>query len=205
MAAPTCVLTVNKRFTYRGVNNERYSNTYMFTGGTPADSAAWRVLFDALVLLEKTLYDGATEIVGGYGYNKVPVKGDHAIYSLDLTVPPNTVVPGTFTLGSNIKGPGDSAMWVRWGLDKFNPKGKRVYLRKYFHPAIFLTSAPDVCGATWVTAANAFGLKLRDGTFAPGGTARTVTDKDGTALVGHAASAYTTTRTLKRRGKRTPD
>lgn len=204
MAAPSTVLTVIKQFAYRGDPREEFSNTYALTGTTPADSSAWRTLFDALVLEEKKLYPAGTKVVAGYGYHRVPESGDSADWSVDLTVSPNTPVSGTFAPGAGgFQLPGDSAVWVRWGLDRLNSKGKRVYLRKYFHPAFNdgLPTNVDVVVAGQVTALNAFGAKLQDGSFTAG---RVLTDHLGTALVGHAVSNYVTTRTLKRRGKRPP-
>jgi hypothetical protein len=204
VAAPSTVLTVIKQFAYRGDTHEEFSNTYALTGATPADSGAWRTLFDALVAEEKKLYPAGTKVVAGYGYHRVPQTGDSADWSVDLTVAPNAVVPGTFAPGAGgFQLPGDSAVWVRWGLDRLNSKGKRVYLRKYFHPA-FNDGTPanvDVVVAGQVTALAAFGAKLQDGTFAG---ARVLTDHLGTALIGHAVSTFVTTRTLKRRGKRPP-
>lgn len=200
VAAPTTVLVIVKRFNYRGDANEEWSNRYMLTGATPADSTAWRALFDALVAEEKKLYAASTAVIKGYAYNKVPVKGDSAVWNVDMRVAPNAVVPGTFVGSPYTPGPGDTAGWVRWGLDRF-VNGKRVYLRKYFHPAYLDTSGFDALATTWKTAATAFGGKMRDGTFLD---ARTVTDRLGSAVVGAGVSSYPTTRTLKRRGKRPP-
>lgn len=202
MAAPTTALTVIKRIPYRGDANEEFSNTYLLTGTTPVDSSAWRTLFDALVAEEKKLYRSTITVVRGYGYNTVPTTGVAAVWSVDLTVSPNSPVAGTFALPGDTGG-GDSAWWIRWGLDRFTEKGKRVYLRKYFHPAI----TPDGAGAGdallggLVTAGAAFGAKMDDGSFAAG---RKITDKLGTITVGHAVGPWSTTRTLKRRGKRPP-
>ena len=202
MAAPTTVLTVIKRFTYRGNPNEEYSNTYALSGTTPADSGAWRTLFDALVTAEKTVYPPAVSVVRGYGYDSIPSAGDSAIWSVDLTVTPNSPVAGTLVVGTAPVTPGDDAVWVRWGLDRFNSKGKRVYLRKYFHPGMLnSTTGGDALHSTQKNALTAFGDKLRDGTFAG---SRVITDRLGTAVVGTGVSAYATTRTLKRRGKRPP-
>src|SRR5436190_17520004 len=93
MANSVCGLTIIKRFTYRG-QPEEWSNHYQLSGSTPADSAAWRTLFDALVTQEKNIYSSNTVVVGGYGYDRTPQKGDHALWSVDLTVAPNTPVPG---------------------------------------------------------------------------------------------------------------
>jgi len=201
MAAPTTYLTINKRFTYKATNEE-WSNSYALSGTTPADSTAWRTLFDALVAEEKKLYKSLVSVVGGYGYAGIPDTGDSAIWSVDLTVAPNTPVIGSLT-GAMVAGPGDTAAWVRWGLNRFtSPGGKRIYLRKYFHPA-YLTGGDDAetLHSSWVTAAAAFGAKMRDGSFA---SSRTIVDKDGNVPIGHAVAPYATTRTLKRRGKRPP-
>lgn len=200
MAAPTTGLTVIKRFPYRGDSNEEYSNHYWLTGTTPADSAAWRTLFDALVTAEKTVYNNSVQVIRGYGYDSVSDDAT-AIWSVDLTVSPNTPVAGTLAESGIVATAGDAAVWVRWGLDRFNSKGKRIYLRKYFHPAELAAGAPDLVPTVQKTALAALGAKLDDGSFTAG---RKITDKLGTATVGHAAATYLTTRTLKRRGKRPP-
>lgn len=202
MAAPTTGLTIIKRFPYRGDANEEYSNKYLLTGTTPADSTAWRALFDAVVAEEKKLYPSNTSVIAGYGYDS-PSDTAHAIWSVDLTVSPNSPVAGTYT-GGGIRAPGDSAVWVRWGLDRLNSKGKRVFLRKYFHPAPIDTvqnsgNGGDAIMAAWVTAATAFGAFMDGGTLLG---SRKVTDRLGTITVGHAVSTWVTTRSLKRRGKR---
>lgn len=198
MAAPSCVIQVVKEFSYRG-QPEQYANTYALSGPTPADTTAWRALFDALKLQERTLYTNLVSIVHGYGWNRLPEKGDHALWSVDLKVSPNSVDAGTYNNLTQRWTPGDGAAWIRWGLDRFtNPGGKRIYLRKYFHPA-YLASTPDQIEAGWQTAASAFAQKLQDGSFLD---ARKLVDKDGNIPIGHAVSTYATTRTLKRRGKR---
>lgn len=199
MAAPTTVLTIIKRFTYRG-QPEEWSNTYMLTGATPSSSSAWRTLFDALVLEEKKLLFNNINIIGGYGYDHVPTTGTSAVWSVDLTISPNVVVPGTYA-GSATAMSGDTAGWIRWGLDRMNSRGKRVYLRKYFHPAAADGAINDNLHSSWKTLAVAFGAAMDAGTL--DGT-RKITDRLGTATVGHAVASYATTRTLKRRGKRPP-
>jgi hypothetical protein len=200
MAAPSTVLTLIKRFTYRGNTAEEWSNTYALTGATPTDSAAWRTLFDALVAEEKKLYPNTSSVVGGYGYDRIPQNGDHAIWSVDMTVSPNSPVPGTLAAAGDPMS-GDQASWVRWGLDRYNSNGKRVYLRKYFHGAFKATGSADGLHASYVTALGAFGAKLDDGSFA---SSRKICDKDSMVPIGHAVSPFVTTRTLKRRGKRPP-
>lgn len=187
-----------KRFDYRGVTDEEYANEYMLTGSTPADTTAWAALRDALWAQEKTVVSSVVQFRALYGYNSVDPTAT-AIYSYrDISGSP---LVGTYAGVAADRQSGDAAVWVRWGLDRFNTKGKRVYLRKYFHPAYASSGSYDTVAASWVTAGNAFGTKMRDGTFLDG---RVVVDKLGTLSVGALASPYITTRTLKRRGKRPP-
>src|SRR5678815_411108 len=197
MAAPTTVLTVVKKFTYRGDSTEEWSNTYALSGSTPADSGAWRTLFDLLVTQEKTLYQSTSSVIRGYGYDEVPTTGTHAVWTVDLTISPNTPVPGTLASGDRFAG--DQAAWVRWGLDRFNSKGKRVYLRKYFHDGGQDSTTADNLITGYRTALTNFGAKMWDGSFASG---RTIVSKDGEVPIGAGIAPYITTRTLKRRGKR---
>lgn len=201
MAAPTCVITVVKDFTYRGLPGEEWSNTYMLSGATPADSAAFRAIFDAIVAEEKKVYTNNCRVTRGYGYDKVPVKGDHAVWSVDLR-PSSTTVAGTLPITGGAEFPGDSAAWVRWSLDRLNPYGKRVYLRKYFHGGMVGAAATrDTLTAGYVTALQAFGAYMMGGTITG---SRKVCDRLGNEPIATACSTFVTTRTLKRRSKRPP-
>lgn len=193
-----CEIVIVKSFPYRGNVLEEYSNGYKLSGDPPTTNAAWRSLFDLIVAQEKTLYASSTKVIKGYGYNSFD-ENRNAVWTVDLRVLPDVVVAGTYVIGSESFGPGDTANWVRWGLDRLNSKGKRIYLRKYFHPAIFSGGTPDVTSATWRTAAAAFGQFMRGFSTNP---ARAITDELGTNVINHMASINTTTRTLKRRGKR---
>jgi hypothetical protein len=201
VAAPTTVLTLTKSMAYRNNPSERWSNTYAFTGSTPASPAAWKTLLDAVVAEERKVYISAISIVSAYGYNKIPVKGDHAVYTFDYTVTPNTPVLGSLPQVSVGVPAGDQAAWVRWGLDRFNTHGKRVYLRKYFHGGTTVTNNAELLSAVYSAALVAFGNKMRDGTLAD---ARSLCDKDSLVPFASGVSPYMTTRTLKRRGKRPP-
>lgn len=194
---PFAVVTV-KRFQYRANTVEEYSNRYVFTGSPPTTSSLWRAFFDALCAEERKVYGSGVSIIRGYGYTTASPTAV-AAWTVDLLQSPNTPLAGQLTLTGTQQAPGDSAVWVRWGLDKFNTKGKRVYLRKYFHPAHFATGAVDAIAPAQVTALGLFGAKMSDGSFQSG---TRVTDAVGTALVGYGTATYITTRTLKRRGKR---
>ncbi len=193
--------TVVKTFPYRGDLLEEFSNTYHLTGSVPADSAAWRTLFNALVTAEKTVYTSSTHVVRGYGYDS-DADDAVAVWSVDLTVSPESPVAGTLSPGTSSHQAGDSAVWCRWKTSRLNSSGKAIYLRKYFHDVFAVDSAggADAVVATQKTALNALATKLWDGTFAESRkiTARGHTD----VILSSGASSYVTTRTLKRRGKR---
>lgn len=201
MAAPTTVLTIVKDMTYRDVAGEEWSNTYAFSGSTPADSTAWKALFDAVVAQEKTCYHSGSRVIKGYGYNKIPDTGDAAVWTVDLR-PSSTTVAGTLSTATGAMIAGDQAAWVRWSLNRFNSKGKRVYLRKYFHSGLVNTGGTsDTCLAGYKTALAAYGTFLMGGTLSG---SRTIVDKLGNVPIATVASTYITTRTLKRRSKRPP-
>src|SRR3954454_17276008 len=123
-----------------------------------------------------------------------------SVWSVDLTQAPNTVVAGTCSTSSSTFPPGDAAVWIRWKTDRYNTKGKPIYLRKYYHGALVLTGDRDAVAAGQKGALDAFGLKMRDGTFTEGRIIRS--QKQVETLIGHGYASYVTTRTLKRRGKR---
>lgn len=195
-------MTIVKRFSYLGDPTEEFANTYFFSGSTPADATAWRALFDALVTQEKTVLLDNTAIIRGYGYDS-DAADRTAVWSVDLRVSPEVTVGGTLaTTGKDVM-PGDTAVWLRWKTSRVTMKGKPIYLRKYYHPGLRAASptSPDTVDPAQVTALNALGTKLMDGTFlssrklvGPGHTDDVLTSR--------SCSPYFTTRTLKRRGKR---
>jgi hypothetical protein len=195
-------MTVIKDFSYQGRAGEEWSNTYFFAGGsTPTDDTAWNALLTALANIEKPCYPASVRIVRAYGYDS-DAEDAHAVWTKDL-VAGSATIPGTLTVdGTNANYPGDVAAWVRWGTSRMS-RGKRIYLRKYFHGVVAAQSNNrDEILTAQRTAYNALGLKLRDGTFLD---SRTLTARGHTdTLVGHAVSTYATTRTLKRRAKRNP-
>lgn len=190
-------LTIVKTFTYRG-QPEEFSNSYHFTGSDPADSAAWAALDGAIRTEERKVYTSAAKIVRVYGYNSGAAS---ASYVHDLSLVDPTLVQGQLAAGTSIPAPGDAAVWLRQPLAVLNSKGKRIFLRKYFHDARLVAGGGDAVFAAQATALVAFGAFLRGSTIPD---TRTVCDKSGNVPTGDAASAFITTRTLKRRGKRPP-
>lgn len=194
-------ITVIKKFTYRGDAEEEWSNKYHFTGSDPATTADWLALFNALVLIEKTIYPATHVVVRGYGYTS-DASTASAVWSRDLEASGGTV-PGTLTIAAtNAVLPGDTAIWARWKTDRLSVKGKPIFLRKYYHGAVQETLLSDsIVKAAQTTALASFAAKMWDGTFldarhlrAPGRSSETI--------VGASTSQYPTIRTLKRRGKR---
>lgn len=188
-------ITVLKSFSYRG-SAEEYSNTYHFSGTTPANDAAWKTLFDALVALERPVLNAAHAWVGGYGYN---AGSEHANWSYDYAANAVTRPVGTMANGTQVPAPGDAAIWVRWRTADLSSTGKPVYLRKYFHGALRDPGDADVIGPAQKTALGTFGAAMIAGTL-PGSVK--VCGPQGSVASAPLACSYLTTRTLKRRGKR---
>lgn len=191
-------LTIVKKMTYRGDATEEWSNQYWLTGAVPADAAEWEELFDALVAQEKTVYPSSHAVVAGYGYD-TDAENPSSVWSIDKSGAP---VVGTYSTNPSYPyAPGDAAGWVRWKTSRLNTKGKPIYLRKYFHGVKLNTSGGgDAIDTAQVTAYNAFGDKLMDGSFLDARTLRSRLNNE--TLLTRLSSTYATTRTLKRRGKR---
>jgi hypothetical protein len=94
---------------------------------------------------------------------------------------------------------GDQAGWVRWSLNRFNTKGKRVYLRKYFHGGALPTAGGDGLSAQCQTGYTTFVQFMMGGTV---GGSRSICDPLGNVPIAWAISPFVTTRTLKRRSKK---
>jgi len=194
-------VTLIKRMTYRGDASEEWSNQYHFSGSVPADNTAWKALYDALIVQEKTLYLSTCAVVRAYGYDS-DADDAVAVDSYDYLAAAATVA-GTATTGTGTYPAGDQAAWIRWKTSRLNTKGKPIYLRKYYHGVPTEEDSPttsDTVAAGWITSAQAFGTKMFDGTFLDGRTIRSRLNAE--TILNRGVSTYITTRTLKRRGKR---
>jgi hypothetical protein len=190
-------VTLVKRFTYRGDSTEEFSNQYWFSGSVPADSTAWLALVDALVTQEKKVYHSGVSVVAAYGYDS----DDPAAVAAWVGFPTGTPVAGTMATTGGTKTAGDQAVWVRWKTSRLNSRGKAIYLRKYFHGALWNTATnPDDVLVAQYTALSAFATKLWDGSFIDGRTIRSQSHSE--TITSSGVGAFITTRTLKRRGKR---
>lgn len=190
----TASLTLIKRFTYKG-NNEEWSNTYHFTGATPATPAAWKTLADAWIAAERTVLPNSCAYVRAYGYAP---GNEHSVAQIDYVALGGALVLGSYSAAGNPQAPGDSAFMIR-GLVGLSTTGKKVYVRKYFHAAICTPGNGDTLVAGQKTASDAYCATLIAGTL-PG--AAKWSGPQGADVTGPVTLPFLTTRTLKRRGKR---
>jgi hypothetical protein len=193
-------LTIIKSFQYRGATEE-WSNSYTISGTTPADAAAWTAWGEKLKDIEKPIVTNQVTFVKWYGYapGSWETKPQHVDFQGNYAA--GQVGTMAFTGGQLL--PGDAAFTIRWDTGQFTSRGKKIYLRKYFHTALGdSATVSDNLLPAQRTAAGVYAAKLYDGTSLIG-TARMARDT-GTLPIAHLVSPYVTTRTLKRRGKRNP-
>lgn len=190
-------IVIVKKFTYRNAAEE-YSNRYHFSGTTPADTAAWKALADAIITAERGCYMASTSFIKAYGY----VAGnENSVAQIDYAIAPNVIVSGNGTGFTGLTCPGDVAATIRWYTGASSSRGKKIYCRKYMHDVVQEAGQPDKLHATQKTALQTFAAKMIDGTL-PG--AARYCGPQGASLSAPLVDQWLTTRTLKRRGKRPP-
>lgn len=133
-----------------------YSNRYHFHGGTPADSAHWTTLSNAVVLAEKAIHmpiaSGGCKIIEAVGYaggSEVPV------FTLAYTT------DGTGAFASYIPVPGDCAALIRYSTADRSSKNHPIYCFNYVHGVSGGTSATNV-DAFNTAQKTAFGIYAAD-------------------------------------------
>lgn len=195
MATPGVVLI--KTFSYRG-NPEEWSNAYHFQGDAPANNADWRSLVDDLITIEKPVYPATVSVVRAICYEDLSPHHD-AVYTYILADFDGNV-PGTLTFGGGgTECPGDDAVFAGWKTDRVSSRGKPVWLRKYFHPAILLNTTTDQIYDGQGEALDTYGPAI----VASSGDWPGLAGPDGDAPTDvFRRSTFITTRSLKRRGKR---
>jgi hypothetical protein len=115
---------VVKSFGFKG-GVRLFSNRYHFSGGTPADSAHWTTLANAVVAAEKLIYNDYVTIVETVGYaasSDVPVS--EIVYSTA-----GTLVAG----GTDVLTPGPTAALARWSTADRSTKNHPIYCFSYWH------------------------------------------------------------------------
>jgi len=184
-----------KRFLYRGVTEE-WSNRYHFGGSAPSDPTAWRTFADGLIAAEREILRGDTYITRVLCYEDTD---DDSVYTYDLASFGGEVLGSDpASIGSDYM-PGDVATTIRWDTGRRSSTGKPIYLRKYFHNAGQATGTTDNVDAGTLAAMNTFAADVVTGLT--GGFVIAGPDGSSPSEAG-VASPYTTTRTLKRRGRR---
>jgi len=116
-----------KHFNYRGALAS-FSNRYHMGTATPADSAHWTTLADAVTAAEKTIFaalsSGGAQIIEAVGYapgSEVPVFTK--TYALD----------GTLTGTGPQPSPGDCAALIRYSTPDRSTKNHPIYCFNYYH------------------------------------------------------------------------
>lgn len=194
MAAPGIV--TYKTFTWRGAPEE-WGNTYHFLGDAPSTPADWRSLVDDFLDLELLAVKTTVICTRAICYADTD---SPSVYSYDLSAFGGTR-GGAYNSGTegSVVQEGGSAYMARWDTGRRSTKGKPIYLRKYWHPAMTESGDPDVIDGPLVTVVGTFALDVLSSSGAWPGLA----GPDGVAPVGHLAETQATYRTL-RKGRRRP-
>jgi hypothetical protein len=121
--AATPSIKIVKTFDYRGTPT-LFTNRYHFNGGTPAANADWDALFDAAVLVEKTIFQSNIEIVEAVAY---AAGSDLPVHSKTYTT------AGTGAFFGSAMCPGDCAALVRYATTARSTRNHPIYLFNYYH------------------------------------------------------------------------
>lgn len=128
MASVNPSLQLNKAAAFKG-GTRIFSNRYHFSGGTPADGTHWTTLKNAVIAVEKTVYDSQVEIVESIGYaagSDVPV-----FSAVESTT--GTLSPG----GNDYPTPREVAALIRWSTAAKSTKNHPIYAFSYIHGAFY--------------------------------------------------------------------
>jgi hypothetical protein len=184
-------------FTYRG-QREIWSTTYHLSSQPPL-TADWITLSTAVWNMEKLFLASDVQVEGARGYNagEPPI----LVWEDDVSPPGQGGIPGTFVPpGGSNHTPGDAAGWIRYTTTQKTSRGKPIYLRNYYH-GMYTDANGDTIVAAQLTAMSNLATQWVTG-FSVSGVLYRRAGPRGAIAQGHAQSAYVTTRTLKRRGKR---
>lgn len=187
------VITVKRLDTYRGKNDEEWSNGYHLLGDVPADTAAWDELLDQMIVLERSILGTTSKIVRAYGY------ADPALFvtrGRDIAAENAGVgLPGApLQTGSRLAAP-DMCALVRFRAGQ-TTKGRPSYVMKWYRSQFAAENGHGLDGAATIQTQLA---KLVDG-WLPG--QRKLCDPQGTLAGGPTVRPYLYSRDVKRRGRR---
>lgn len=183
-------------FTYRTLLEE-WSQQYHLDSDY-ADEADFIATAAAIRTALKALVTSDVTFERAYGYHHTD---DNAAYVRDWRSLAD-LVTGTLAPGTGVKAPGDAAFTMRWRTARLNSVGKRIYLRKYFHDALFTPGEADHDALSGVQSAPA--ATFAAAAIATGWNGHKLAGPDGVIPDTPVVSPWITTRTLRRRGRRPP-
>ncbi len=187
-------ITIVKTFKYRG-RDEEWSNSYTFSGGMPADNPSWKALGDAIWDLERECVRPPVAVVQYYGYAAGAVP---SVAQIDRRQEPIGPRSGNLSGQDGVAMSGDQAAQCR-ALVGNSVKGKKVYVRKYFHGGFVSLADTDKVSGPMLAGLTLLAQGMTNGTL-PGG--RKWCGPTGAQATQPTAPVFVTTRTLKRRGAR---
>lgn len=185
--AATPSIKVTKSFLYKG-STRTWSNRYHFNGGTPADSAHWTTLSDAIVTAEKATLLNNITIVGTVGY---AAGSDVPVFSKTYS----TV--GTMAGGTGIITPGDCAGLIRYSTTARTPKNHPVYLFNYYHGVLRDAAGADLVYASQKTLMQTYASQWITG-FSDGTITAVRAGPNGATATGSLVEAFLTHRDFPR-------
>lgn len=185
-------LKIEKTTPYLG-GSVTWSNRYHLSGGTPADTAHWTTLSDAVVTAEKACYASGpvtTQIVKSVGYNagsEVPVFSK--VYATNGTLAPAGTIPAA---------PGDAAVLIRYATNSRTAKNHPLYLFNYVH-GVYTNgvSSQDYPWATQKTALGTYAAAWIVG-FSDGSLTLKRCGPNGDLATGYLVGTYITHRDFPR-------
>lgn len=188
-------ITLIKRFTYRGDNQEEFSNKYHFSGDRPATESEWEELAEAIWVTEKEIFRANVFLVTAYGYE---AGNEHSVAQIDFTAGGGNGLPGDLNVNSeSVPMAGDQCGYLRAFAGRLN--GGKTYCKKYYHGGYIDASALDQITEPMQAAMDAHGVAMLAGGL-PGGA--TWCQEQGRELSLPLADQWVRIRQLKRRGKR---
>lgn len=198
----TFKLTTVKASPFRGTAAELWSNSYHFSGGVPADAAAWSALALAVWAVEGRFINAGTiitHLVHGYGYpTGAPPAGWSGDYTGGGTNPGMDPVGGGLANSSFTSAPLEACAMLRFQCGISTSTGKPRYIMKYIHDVPNHDLGPTQLGGVTANGTAAIN-SLWNGSL-PGGVVLCAPNGDH-ATQGHM-DPYYRNHQIKRRGKR---